>query len=90
MTSSAGMTKTTGIPAGSVQCFRLHKPGPIYPMNDDLRDPVTAMDDNRFFTVIDKRNQNFPPIIRIDGTGTVDQGDAITNRQSASGAASGA
>lgn len=79
------VTESAGSPFGIVEDFDRF---PFYLLaggNDHLTDPFAIVDDKGFVRQIDEDNSDFPPIVGIDGTRRIQQGDSMFDGQSAPG-----
>jgi len=46
--------------------------------NDQLGNPVSGIDRNRFLAMVDQDDANFTTVISIDGSGRIDHADPLT------------
>ena len=79
------MSKSPGIPYCFVKFFCNIPFGFHYALNYHLRDAVAGLQD--LFTVrkVDQQNLNFSPVVSINCAGAVETGDALFEREAASG-----
>ena len=70
--------ETTFTPLGGTQLGRLYHLRRRKALENQLRDSITACENDGLSAAILKNDSEFAPVIRVDGPGTVRECDAMT------------